>query len=136
MINISRYIFIKIDQKYIRKEYYISRIFKLLAINEPFNHVQQLQERRPLRSRDVGRMDHVPNQEPVAAIVVPRGLKNESCHEWILGGIIPSHFRFHWIVEFIEPPTWTAFLLRVISGRVNRTISTIFKSNSHPYEPT
>lgn len=64
--------------------------------------------------------------KPAAAIVVPRGLKNESCHEWILGGIMPSHFRFRSMAEFIEPPpTWTAFLLGIISEGVNRAISTM-----------
>lgn len=64
--------------------------------------------------------------EPAAAIVVPRGLKNESCHEWILGGIMPSHFRFRSMAEFIEPPpSWAVFLLGIISSRVNRTISTM-----------
>lgn len=62
--------------------------------------------------------------ESTATIVAPRGLKNESCDEWILGRIMPSHFRFHSMAEFIEPPTWTAFPHGVISGRVNRAIST------------
>lgn len=72
--------------------------------------------------------------EPAAAIVVPRGLKNESCHEWISGGIMPSHFRFHSMVEFRAANSWTAFPLGVISGRVNRAQyqRCEFKSNFHP----
>lgn len=88
------------------------------------NRSRSKRERRSLHSHFIETIGGVEwivfGTEPAAAIVVPRGLKNESCHEWISGGIMPSHFRFHSMVEFIEPPTWTAFPLGVISGRVNR----------------
>jgi len=80
-------------------------------------------ERRSLHhfTETIGRVEWIVfGTESAAAIVVPRGLKNESWLEWISGGIMPSHFRFYSMVEFIEPPTWTAFPFVIISGRVNR----------------
>jgi len=88
------------------------------------NRSRSKRERRSLHNHFIETIGGVEwivfETESAAAIVVPRGLKNESCHEWISGGIMPSHFRFHSMVEFIEPPTWTVFPLAVISGRVNR----------------
>lgn len=93
------------------------------------NRSRSERERRSLHSHfteTIGGVEWIVfGTEPAAAIVVPRGLKNESCHEWISGGIMPSHFRFHSMVEFIEPPTWSGLPARSnLRSRKSRAIST------------